>query len=191
MMEPFRKLVSRTFVMPQNNIDTDQIIPGRFLTLDDRTALGENLFYDWRFDGNGKMRPEEPLNRIDSSRQRILVAGDNFGCGSSREHAVWALFDFGFRAVISTSFADIFRNNALNNGLLAIVTSQQTFEILKNAPGAELTIDLEACSFSSDETGDVSFEIDPFARKLMLEGADALDYLVRHEDEILDFEKRR
>jgi 3-isopropylmalate/(R)-2-methylmalate dehydratase small subunit len=190
-MEPFRKLVSKTFVIPQNNVDTDQIIPGRFLTLDDRTALGEKLFFDWRYDRDGNLRPDEPLNHVDPSQQRILIAGDNFGCGSSREHAVWALLDVGIRAVMSTSFADIFRNNALNNGLLPIVVSPQTFATLKNNPGIELTIDLKACSFSSTETGAVKFKIDPFARKLLIEGADALDYLVRHEAYIIDFEGRR
>ena len=144
MPERFTTLTSRTLVLPQASIDTDQIIPARFLTTTTREGLGALAFYDWRYD-DGKLRPNDPLNTLDPSEHRILVAGDNFGCGSSREHAPWALLDYGFRAVVSTSIADIFSSNALKNGLLPIVVDAETHARLLASPGGRVTIDLEHC----------------------------------------------
>ncbi|HET9985004.1 MAG TPA: 3-isopropylmalate dehydratase small subunit, partial [Longimicrobiales bacterium] len=148
MMEPFRRFTSRAVALPVESIDTDQIIPARFLTTTGKDGLGEALFADWRYGPNGAPRPDFPLNRPDAAGAQILVAGDNFGCGSSREHAPWALLGWGFRAVVSTSFADIFRNNALGNGLLPIQVSREAhariLELLATRPDAELAVDLEA-----------------------------------------------
>src|ERR1700744_3824224 len=143
-MEPIKTLRSHTAVIPSSNIDTDQIIPARFLTTTTREGLGKNLFADWRYDAQGAPRPEFLLNRPEAQGCRILVAGRNLGCGSSREHAPWALLDYGFRAVVSTEIADIFRNNSLKNGLLPIVVDEATSRWLIEHPGAEVSVDLES-----------------------------------------------
>ncbi len=147
-MQPFTTLTSRLVVLPMNNIDTDQIIPARFLKTTDMAGLGDNLFSDWRYDAEGWPKPDFVLNRPDAKDAHVLLAGDNFGCGSSREHAPWALAGFGFRAVISTSFADIFRNNALKNGLLPVAvdaaTHRRLLDLAASDPTAQVTIDLAA-----------------------------------------------
>src|SRR6202051_3342067 len=147
-MEPIKILRSRTVVLPTSNIDTDQIIPARFLTTTTREGLGRNLFADWRYDAQGAPRPDFVLNRPEAQGCRVLVAGRNLGCGSSREHAPWALLDHGFRAVISTEIADIFRSNSLKNGLLPVVVDQATSDWLVSNPGADITIDVESTTLT-------------------------------------------
>lgn len=193
-MEPFRQLRSKTVILPLENVDTDQIIPARFLRVTTREGLGDHLFADWRYDRDGRPRPDFVLNRPETpgpAEARILVAGDNFGCGSSREHAPWALVDYGFRAVVSSSIADIFRNNAVKNGLLPVVVDAETHRDLMSRPGIEVAIDLETCTlrWAGDET--VGFAIDPFARYCLLHGMDQLDFLLGQEDLILAFESER
>lgn len=189
-MEAIRFVKSRTVVLPMTNVDTDQIIPARFLTVTNKEGLGEQLFADWRYDGQGNPKSDFVLNQADAKGAQILVAGSNFGCGSSREHAPWALVDFGFRAVVSTRFADIFRNNALKNGLLPIVVDEETHQALLNDPGAELVVDLEAQSMKLPSGKEVRFPIDAFARFCLLQGQDELDFLLDQEDKIAAFEKR-
>ncbi len=183
-MEPFTTLTARLVAIPKDHIDTDQIIPARFLKTISKTGLGDNLFADWRYDSEGRPNPEFPLNNPQNRGARILLAGDNFGCGSSREHAPWALVDYGFRAVISTSFADIFRNNALKNGLLTIIvdddTQEQLFSLAGEEPETELTIDLDTQSLILPDGRRVSFPIDTFNKVCMLEGLDQLGYLLKH-----------
>jgi 3-isopropylmalate/(R)-2-methylmalate dehydratase small subunit len=190
MPEPFKTLTSKTLVLRQENIDTDQIIPARFLTTTSREGLGKLAFYDWRYDADGEEKPCV-LNEIDPSAQRILVAGDNFGCGSSREHAPWALMDYGFRAVISTDIADIFSSNALKNGLLPIVVDQETYADLVANEGQDVTIDLEACEIRRGNQAPVAFTVEPFARQCLLEGVDTLGWLTARIGEIEAFEKAR
>jgi len=187
MPEPFRGLTSRTVVLCEENIDTDQIIPARFLTTTTRQGLGRLAFHDWRYDETGAPRPEFVLNRVDAAEHRILVAGRNFGCGSSREHAPWALEDFGFRAVISTAVADIFTSNALQNGLLPITVDEATHARLTAAPGDLVNIDLEACELSGAGWS-VGFPIDGFARRRLLDGVDTLGWLLNREGSIRAFE---
>jgi 3-isopropylmalate/(R)-2-methylmalate dehydratase small subunit len=182
---------SRTVVLPTRDIDTDQIIAARFLTTTSREGLGENLFYDLRYDGDGNERPNFPLNKASAAGCDILVAGNNFGCGSSREHAPWALLDYGFRAVISTEIADIFRNNSLKNGLVPVVVDQDTHQWLLENPGADVQIDLESTTLSLPENRVVRFPIDAFARYCLVEGVDQLGYLQQHRDAIAEFEERR
>jgi 3-isopropylmalate/(R)-2-methylmalate dehydratase small subunit len=180
-------------VLAQENIDTDQIIPARFLTTTARAGLGRYLFSDWRYDAEGGIRPGSALDRPESAGARVLVAGHNFGCGSSREHAVWALHDFGFRAVVSSRVADIFRRNALKNGLLAFEIDPAEHQRLLAAPGAEVEIDLAANRLRYELDGErreVPFEIDPFARYCLLEGVDELSFLLGQEPAIADFERR-
>jgi 3-isopropylmalate/(R)-2-methylmalate dehydratase small subunit len=190
-MAQFTTLTSRTMPIPVNDIDTDQIIPARFLKATDKKGMGDNLFADWRYNADGSPRQGFVLNEKTYSGAQILLAGDNFGCGSSREHAPWALTGFGFRAVISTSFADIFRNNALKNGLLPIIVDQPTHQILfdlaEEAPRAELTIDL-ATQTLSFPGGSVTFPIDPFNKTCLLNGVDELGYILGFEKEIAAFE---
>jgi 3-isopropylmalate/(R)-2-methylmalate dehydratase small subunit len=190
MAEPFAVLNSRTVVLAQENIDTDQIIPARFLTTTAREGLGRHAFHDWRYDTSGAPRPDCVLNQVDPREHRILVAGRNFGCGSSREHAPWALADFGFRAVVSTEIADIFTANALENGLLPVVVDDETWRRLADRPGELATIDLEACelSFGNHVT---AFAVDSFARRRLLDGADTLGWLLRRLPAIEAFEQRR
>lgn len=193
-MEPFTKLSSRVVVLPVDNIDTDQIIPARFLKTTDRTGLGASLFADWRYLPDGQPDPAFVLNDPENQEAQILLAGDNFGCGSSREHAAWALLGWGFRAVISTSFADIFRNNALKNGLLPVTVPpevhQELVRLLGRDPSQTVTIDLETQTLSW-AGGETHFPVDPFAKDCLLRGVDELGYLLSLEQEIAAFEARR
>ena len=191
MAAPIRTITSTTFVLPQTNIDTDQIIPARFLTTTERTGLGKHAFADWRYDASGAPLPEAPLNSDAAAAAQILVAGRNFGCGSSREHAPWALVDFGFAAVISSEIADIFRSNALKNGLLAVIVDTATHEELLNAPGTTLTVDLGARHLVFPDGRTVSFPIDDFARHCLMEGIDQLGYLLQQDEAIARFEATR
>lgn len=188
--DPFHTLTSRTVVLPQNDIDTDQIIPARFLTTTERAGLGKAAFYDWRYDENGAPLNSSPLNGVDTKTHQILVAGSNFACGSSREHAPWALLDFGFRVVVSSDIADIFTSNAQKNGLLTVVVDHETHEALLAAPGAEVTIDLEnlTVSFAEKET---AFSVEPFARRCLLDGVDPLGGLLAQEAAIAAYEASR
>jgi 3-isopropylmalate/(R)-2-methylmalate dehydratase small subunit len=190
-MDPIRTFTSRTVVLPMDNIDTDQIIPARFLKVTTKNGLGEKLFSDWRYDGQGQPRPDFLLNRPEAKGAKVLVAGDNFGCGSSREHAPWALYDYGFRAVVSTSIADIFRNNALKNGLLPIVIEPTLHARLVAQPGAEVTVSLEAQTLAFADGSKVSFVVDPFARYCLLNGIDELEFLLSQEESIARFEAQQ
>ena len=183
-----KTFTSRTVVLPIENIDTDQIIPARFLKATSKNGLGKNLFADWRFDAQGKPRPDFVLNTPEARGAGVLVAGDNFGCGSSREHAPWALYDYGFRAVISTSIADIFRNNALKNGLLPLVVPAAAHAKLLAAPGASVTISLEAKTLTLPDGSTVEFPVEPFARYCLMNGLDELEFLLSQEDAIARFE---
>jgi len=187
-LTPFRRLDSRTAVLARPDIDTDQIIPARYLKGTTRTGLGKHLFAGWRYDESGRPRADFPLSRPESRGAQVLVAGANFGCGSSREHAPWALLDYGFRAVISSSIADIFRANALKNGLLPVIVDAATHQVLLASPGARVTIDLESCSLAFADAR-VSFAIDPFARRCLLEGVDELGFLLAQADAISAHEK--
>lgn len=192
-MEPIRRFTSGVVALPNENVDTDQIIPARFLKTTQKAGLGKALFADWRYDSNGRLRPDFPLNRPDSSGAAILLAGNNFGCGSSREHAPWALLDFGFRAVVSTSFADIFRNNSLKNGLLPIIVPPdlhtQLFHLAAASGGMQLTVDLEACNLVLPDGRAAEFPIDPFSRRCLLDGVDELGYLLKMEASIARYEQ--
>lgn len=189
-MDKITTIRSRTAVLPASNIDTDQIIPARFLTTTTRLGLGKQLFSDWRYGPDGSPRPEFILNRPEAAGCQILVAGRNFGCGSSREHAPWALLDYGFRAVISTEIADIFRNNSLMNGLLPIVVDESTSHWLIANPGSEVGIDLGTSTLELANGTRVSFPIDPFARFCLLNGVDELGFLLQQQERITDFEAR-
>jgi 3-isopropylmalate/(R)-2-methylmalate dehydratase small subunit len=189
-MEPFTTLTSRTVALPATNIDTDQIIPARFLTTTVRSGLGAHLFADWRYDVSGAPRPDFVLNRPGSAGCRILVAGRNFGCGSSREHAPWALLDYGFRAVVSTEIADIFRNNSLKNGLLPLIVDEASSNWLLEHPGAEVTVDLAAATLRLPGGAAVPFPIEAFAQHCLLHGVDELGYLLAREREIEAYERR-
>ncbi len=189
--EPIRTLISRTVVMRQENIDTDQIIPARFLTTTSREGLGKAAFYDWRYDENGAPKNSSALNGVDAASHKILVAGANFGCGSSREHAPWALYDFGFRAVISSDIADIFKSNALKNGLLPVEVDQKTHRELLSAPGAEVCVDLESQTVRFGDDWQAVFEVEPFARRCLLDGVDPLGHLLNQIDAIKAFESAR
>ncbi len=188
-MDPIRTIRSRTVVLANVNIDTDQIIPARFLKVTDKKGLGKVLFSDWRYGEGGTPRPEFVLNQPAAQGCRILIAGDNFGCGSSREHAPWALVDAGFRAVVSTSIADIFRNNALKNGLVPVVVDRAAHAALVAAPGAEVEVDIEARTITVPGGGKASFPIDGFARYCLLNGVDELGYLLSQEEAIARYEK--
>ena len=191
--QPFGALTSTIVVLPGENVDTDQIIPARFLKTTVSDGLGAALFADWRFDGDGRERPEFVLNRPEARGAQILVAHRNFGCGSSREHAAWALLGYGFRAVISTAFADIFRNNALTNGLAAITVDEAAHETLVATygrdPGARVTIDLPAQRIQIPKGSSVSFSIDPFAKHCLEHGIDALGFILAEQDRITEFER--
>ena len=189
-MERFTILTARTVVLPAANIDTDRIIPARFLTTTTRAGLGAQLFADWRCDEHGAPRAEFALNQPSAAGCRILVAGRNFGCGSSREHAAWALIDHGFRAVISTEFADIFANNALKNGLLPVTVENATAEWLMAHPGSTLTIDVARRTLALPEGNTVSFPLEAFAQHRLLEGVDELGFLLAREREIDAYERR-
>lgn len=191
-MEPFRKFSSRLVPLPNENVDTDQITPARFLKVTTRAGLGKYLFHDWRYDASGNPKPEFILNQPQSAGASILLAGNNFGCGSSREHAPWALADYGFRAIISTSFADIFRNNCMKNGILPVQIDrsahQLLFRIAAETPSAEVTVDLASQSLVLPGGKSVSFPIDPFSQKCLLEGLDDLGYILQFRDRIAAYE---
>jgi 3-isopropylmalate/(R)-2-methylmalate dehydratase small subunit len=189
-MEPLKTFSSRTVVLPIDNVDTDQIIPARFLKGTTKSGLGEKLFSDWRYDAQGGRKADFVLNRPESQGARVLVAGDNFGCGSSREHAPWALVDYGFRAVVSTSIADIFRNNALKNGLLPIVVEPALHKRLLAEPGAEVTISLEDQTLRLADGTTAKFTVEPFARYCLLNGVDELAFLQSADADIARFEAR-
>jgi 3-isopropylmalate/(R)-2-methylmalate dehydratase small subunit len=188
-MEPIRVIKSKTVVLPIDNVDTDQIIPARFLKVTSKAGLGANLFSDWRYDAQGQPRPEFVLNRPEAEGARILVAGDNFGCGSSREHAPWALVGYGFQAVISTTIADIFRNNALKNGLVPVMVDGATHAKLLGSPGMEVTVDLESQTLRLASGTSVKFPIDPFARYCLMNGIDELAFLLQQEEAIAAYER--
>ena len=192
-MAQFTTLTSRVMPLPVNDIDTDQIIPAQFLKVTDKNGLADVLFYHWRYNDDKSPREEFVLNQPEYRGAQILLAGDNFGCGSSREHAPWALTSYGFRAVISTSFADIFRNNSLKNGLIPIVVDEQThkmlFDYVEEVPSAEFTVDLESQTLSFP-TGSVQFPIDAFNKACLLNGTDELGYIMGFENEIAAFEER-
>ena len=195
-MEPFTTLNGIVAPMDRVNVDTDQVIPKQFLKRVERTGYGEFLFYDWRFDQEGSSNPDFVLNMPRYQGASILVAGANFGCGSSREHAPWALLDFGLRCVIAPSFADIFRNNCFQNGLLPVMLPEdQVKRIIANAeasPGYRVTVDLEAQRVSDDAGNiDVGFEVEPFRRHCLLNGLDDIGLTLEHEDKIAVFEARR
>ena len=190
-MEPFTRLTSRTVVLAAANIDTDQIIPARFLTTTTREGLGKQLFTDWRYDAAGLPRPDFVLNRPESAGCRILVAGRNFGCGSSREHAPWALLDQGFKAVISTEIADIFRSNALKNGLLPVIVDAATSAWLLGHPGAEVTLDLATRTLTLPGGVTARFPLEAFAQHCLLEGVDELGYLLARSAQIEAYEQHR
>lgn len=186
---------SQAYVLLVDNIDTDQIIPARFLKATDKSGMGANLFADWRYHPDGTPKPDFPLNQPDKQGAQILFAGDNFGCGSSREHAPWALTGFGFRAVISTSFADIFRNNALKNGLLPIQVDadnhQKLAALLSAQPDANLSVNLAEQTLTLPDGSQVEFPIDPFAKTCLLQGVDELGYILGFADQIAAYEDRR
>lgn len=190
-MEPVVRIASRTVVLPADNVDTDQIIPARFLTGTSREGLGGSLFADWRRDSGGKPRPDFPLNRPETAGARILVAGANFGCGSSREHAPWALTDYGFAAVVSPSIADIFKGNAVRNGLVPVEIESSAHRVLLSRPGAEIVIDVEAGTVSLPDGGTARFELPPFARRCLLTGRGPLDFLLQQEPAIRRYEQQK
>jgi len=187
--EPFKPLTSRTVLLLQDNVDTDQIIPARYLKGTSRSGLGQVLFADWRYDAQGRPKRDFVLNRAEARGAQVLVAGDNFGCGSSREHAPWALVDAGFRAVISTSIADIFRNNALKNGLLPIAVTSDVHRRLLAAPGQNVTVDLESRSVTLADGTRAEFEVEPFARYCLLNGVDELSFLLGQAGAIDAYER--
>jgi 3-isopropylmalate/(R)-2-methylmalate dehydratase small subunit len=188
-MKPLRHIRSRTVVLPMSNIDTDQIIPARFLTTTTRNGLGEHAFADWRQAPDGRPRPDFVLNRPEAHGCRVLVAGRNFGCGSSREHAPWALLDHGFQAIVSTEIADIFRSNALKNGLLPIVVNDPVHEWLVRNPGAEVSIDIETATLTLPDGTQERFPLEAFARYCILNGVDELGYLLSHREDIDRYER--
>src|ERR1700676_169760 len=182
---------SKTVVIPIDNIDTDQIIPARFLKTTSMEGLGDNLFLDWRYLADGSPNPDFPLNKPSAKGAHILVAGANFGCGSSREHAPWALTQYGFKAVISTSFADIFKGNALKNGILPIVMPADIHAELLKWPGIILKIDLASLTVTLAGGRTVEFPIDPFAKHCLLEGVDELGYMMKQDPAISAYEVKR
>jgi 3-isopropylmalate/(R)-2-methylmalate dehydratase small subunit len=187
-MQPLRVVRSDTVVLPLANVDTDQIIPARFLTTTTKEGLGKQLFADWRYLADGSPDPDFILNQPSARNCRILVAGRNFGCGSSREHAPWALVDYGIQAVISTEIADIFRSNALKNGLLPVIVDEATAAWLIEHPGAEVSIDVEAATLTLPSGVSVAFPIEAFSRHCLLNGLDELGYLQSKLPEVERFE---
>jgi 3-isopropylmalate/(R)-2-methylmalate dehydratase small subunit len=187
-MKAVTSIASRTVVLPSSNIDTDQIIPARFLTTTTREGLGRSLFADWRYDAQGDSRADFVLNQPESQGCRVLVAGRNFGCGSSREHAPWALLDYGFQAVISTEIADIFRNNSLKNGFLPVVVDQATSDWLLAHPGAEVVVDVETTTLGLPDGTRVKFPLEAFSRFCLLNGVDELGFLLDRRAQIEAYE---
>jgi len=191
--EPYAAFTSKVVPLPAENIDTDQIVPARYLKVTDKLGLAEALFRDWRFNENGSLRePRFVLDRPEMAGRQILLAGDNFGAGSSREHAPWALTSWGIRAILSTGFADIFRSNSLKNGVLPIVVDrarhEALFDLVATDPEAELAVDLEAQTVSLPGGETFAFDVDPFARLMLLAGTDEMGYLLRHDPEIATWE---
>ncbi|WP_020534205.1 3-isopropylmalate dehydratase small subunit [Lewinella cohaerens] len=192
-MQAFTTIKSTAIPLPIEDVDTDQIIPARFLKATTREGFGDNLFCDWRFDREGQPKKDFVLNNP-TYRGEILVAGKNFGCGSSREHAAWAIGDYGLRVVVSSFFADIFRGNALNNGILPVVVSpdflDQIFQAIEQDPGATFTVSLENQSFQIDASGtSTTFDIDPYKKNCLLKGYDDIDFLLSQKEEIEAYEK--
>jgi len=191
-MARFTTLTSRLVPLPMNDVDTDQIIPARFLKATDKNGMGDNLFADWRYNADGSPKPDFVLNDPKYRSAQILLAGNNFGCGSSREHAPWALTGYGFHAVISTSFADIFRNNALKNGLLPIIVDAQThsdlLDLVEESPQAEVAVDLASQTVTLPGGKKVDFPIDGFSKACLLKGTDELGYLMGFEEKIQAYE---
>jgi 3-isopropylmalate/(R)-2-methylmalate dehydratase small subunit len=187
-MTKFTAFESRLVPFPIDNLDTDQIIPARFLKTISKEGLGDQLFYDWRYDAEGKPKPDFILNTPEAKTAKILLAGDNFGCGSSREHAPWALLQYGFRAVISTSFADIFRGNSLKNSLLPIVVPRDVHAELFKNPNITVKVDLAAQMLTLPDGKTVEFPVDGFSKHCLLEGIDELGYILQQEPAIASFE---
>jgi 3-isopropylmalate/(R)-2-methylmalate dehydratase small subunit len=187
-MEPIKEIRSKTVVLSNDDIDTDQIIPARFLTTTTKEGLGKNLFNDWRYGKDGRENPEFALNKPENRGARVLVAGNNFGCGSSREHAPWALLDFGIRAVVSTEIADIFRSNSLKNGLVPVIVDKDSHRWLLQHPGADVAIDLQSATLTMDGKK-VSFPIDRFSRYCLMNGIDQLGFLLEQEAAISSYER--
>ncbi|MCG8476909.1 MAG: 3-isopropylmalate dehydratase small subunit [Cytophagales bacterium] len=191
-MEKFTRVQSKPAVLPIENIDTDQIIPARFLKATTREGFGENLFRDWRFSASGQPDPDFTLNQPGQACRTVLVAGRNFGCGSSREHAAWALYDYGFRVVVSSFFADIFKGNALNNGLLPVTVSEDFLAVLLENPDKEVVVDLEEQYVELAGTGQREyFEINAYKKTCMLNGYDDIDYILSIKKKIIAFEEKR
>jgi 3-isopropylmalate/(R)-2-methylmalate dehydratase small subunit len=190
-MEKFTPFESKMVVLPVDNIDTDQIIPARFLKTISKEGLGDQLFYDWRYDAGGSAKADFVLNQPESKDRRILLAGDNFGCGSSREHAPWALMQYGFRAVISTSFADIFKQNSLKNGLLPVIVDRDVHAWLLAHPETTVKVDLAAQTITLAGGRKVEFPVDSFAQRCLLEGVDELGWILQQEPAIAAYEVRR
>jgi len=194
-MKPFTNFESRIVPLPVNNVDTDQIIPARFLKTTSKQGLDQQLFFDWRYDDKGQPKADFILNQPEARGAEVLLAGDNFGCGSSREHAPWALTQFGFRAVISTSFADIFRGNSLKNSLLPIVVPPDVHEALfatvAQNPDTRVKIDLAAQKLTLPDGRAVEFPVDPFAKQCLLDGVDEMGYILKQDLAIAAFEAQR
>lgn len=192
-MEPIKTFTARIAPLPINDIDTDQIIPARFLKTTDKNGLGKQAFFDWRYNADGSENPDFVLNRPEYREAQVIIAGNNFGCGSSREHAPWSLIGMGLKAVISTEFADIFRNNSLKNGLLPVIVDQETHRQLvslaEEDPETEITIDLESQTVQLPDGRSVEFPIDPFSKYCLLNGVDQLGYLMQQEDDIHQYEQ--
>jgi 3-isopropylmalate/(R)-2-methylmalate dehydratase small subunit len=193
-MSKFTTLSSKVIPLAAENVDTDQIIPARYLKVTDKLGLGDNLFADWRYNSDGSPKPDFILNNPEMKGRAVLLAGDNFGCGSSREHAPWALTGYGVRAVISTSFADIFRNNALKNGLLPIIvdkaTHEQLFSLLEEDPNTSLSVDLASQTLTLPDGRGVPFPIDDFSKTCLLNGIDEIGYVLNMRERIEAFETR-
>jgi 3-isopropylmalate/(R)-2-methylmalate dehydratase small subunit len=192
-MEPINKLAGKIAPLPMNDIDTDQIIPARFLKTTDKQGLGKQAFFDWRYDAEGNDRPDFVLNKPEYKAASVLIAGNNFGCGSSREHAPWALLGMGWKAVVSTEFADIFRNNALKNGLLPIIvdeeTQQQLLSLAEEDPETQVSINLEEQTLELPDGRKVEFPIDGFSKECLLKGVDQLGYLLDLDESISAYEE--
>lgn len=191
-MEPIKKITGRTLPLPINDIDTDQIIPARYLKVTDKNGLGAACFTDWRYNADGTPKPEFPLNKPEYQGAKVLIGGHNFGCGSSREHAPWALLGAGFNVVVSTYFADIFKGNALKNGLLPVVvddeTHKQLISLAEEDPTTEVTVDLETQTLTLPDGRQVTFPIDAFSRYCLLNGVDQLGFLMNLDEQIVTYE---
>ena len=190
-MKRLEKINSKILVLPNKDVDTDQIIPARFLTTTSKDGLGKHLFHDWRYEENGDNKPDFVLNKHGNKKIEILVAGNNFGCGSSREHAPWALTDYGFRAVISSKIADIFKSNALKNGLLPIVVSEKILNKIMDKPDSELSICVQSSKITLPNNDIVDYEIDEFSKFCLIEGIDQLGFIQRNNSSIVEFEEKR